>query len=417
MIKECKFRTNQTAFKLKLSLIVLVLIANYSDGFAEIYSPFPVQYLTSNADLVLVGEVVVSQHGEAKIKVERVVKGEWKDENTTASFTQDIVPIDMANIVIAKEYGLFFLRREQEKFFSVDRRRLILPIRRGFDEWKRLDVLSTVRAALLHTAQGPSVFSKEGEKIAQAYHNLPDQYRYSQTFAMYPMNVMAVKYLAEPTYDKYQRVIPSQGRVVEALRNMLPTEDVLLRGALFSTLLTLGQFDMLDSAIKYIDGQERISGESNRAQVARLADDIASAISFVSDEKYTAVLGRLLKHRDVKVRRSAVYALRTISDDVHFFNLTIRYPDRKRDDTVKTPEEIKALRSKLVPLFIMALDDEDQLVRKDAIHGMGGLFVDSPLPPEFLGALESLPKEEVDQQLIVQWKRWWQNQGRNEFEL
>lgn len=392
---------------------------------ARIISSVSLQRLTIESEVVVKGRVFAIENSTVgnqivTIEVDKIIKGKW--ENKPVVFKLPEVPFPLLNRLMIGEYCLFFLREENGMVKPTDPFHIALPVREGMlpNNLPIENVLAAVQEEMLFTAQGPSVLSKDDqnkEKLQIDTSRKLNRAGLAYVYPVFPMNVMAVQYLAEPTYDEYQHVIPSQGHVVEALRNMLPTEDVLLRGALFSTLLTLGQFDMLDPAIKYIDRQERISGESNRAQVARLADDIASAISLVSDEKYTTLLGRLLKHRDVRVRRSAVYALRTISDDVHLFNLTIRYPESKRDDKVKTPEEIKVLRAKLAPLFITALDDEDQLVRKGAIHGIGGLFVDSPLPSEFLGALESLPKEEVDQQLIVQWKRWWQNQGRNEFEL
>lgn len=373
------------------------------------------QRLVSQSEIVIKGRIVSTQGpiiGErtALIKVDAVFKGTWKDQ--PLHFSVPSMPLQLINVLQPDEYAVFFLKKVDGKVIPADPFHIMLPIREGrISAIKPVDTLSEVREEMLFTAKGPSEISEEDkykqnirEEGARKF-NRPD---IIDALRPLPMNVVAVKYLAEPKYNEHSEVVPNNDDVTKALRNLLPTPDVLLRGALFATLLTRGQFDMLQPAIKYINDQERNSTPENRAQVKAIVNDIAGAISHVTDKKYVPVLGALLEHENWWVRDSAIIALRHIGQST--------FPYRNQSPAAqKNAPEVEQLRARLVPLLMSALDDEREGIRRQALWSLSEV-ARKPWGPYVLDELEKNAKPEGEQKLIAQWKEWWQSEGRKEFE-
>jgi hypothetical protein len=252
---------------------------------------------------------------------------------------------------------------------------------------------------------GPATFSKEDEakskifvKIAQKYN----QYAFAKDIHPIPINVKAVRYLAEPTFDNYGNVIPSHEHEAKALKTLLSTDKspTLLRGAVLTTLLTLGQFDVLDEAVRFIDTTQQIPLAQKNVQISDEAAGLAQTIRFVNGAKYIPDLGNLLQNKNLEVRRSAITALANfVYQSTPFGKPMINLKD-----------------SVTLPFLIKALDDSDSEVRHRALRALPRATNKPSWDPPRLptGYLDIAPKEE--QKLIAQWKQWWKSEGSKAFD-
>jgi hypothetical protein len=256
---------------------------------------------------------------------------------------------------------------------------------------------------LLFTALGPSNFSLEDEKkrkLAQEAALKFNRPELAYSSRVVPMNVMAVRYLAQRPRNEYGEAIPPDEKVVTALRPLLSSEDVLLRGAVIQTLLTLGQFDVIDAAVQFIDAKEQNATDENREQVFEQARAIANAIAFVRDPQYVSALGALLKHQDEVVRRSAIAALRYITEDL--------VPRGKPLDTL----------SKVTPLpfLLKALDNKDAAVRYQAVWALSRAAGKRDWYPDYGIPWDKSFDPQAEKQSVARWKQWWADTGQAEFE-
>lgn len=403
-------------------LVMATMLIDSSDSFAFISSKVSLQRLVSQSEIVLKGQIISIDGpaiGEktALIKVDAVFKGDWVEQ--PLYFTVPSMPLQLINILQPKEYAIFFLKKVEGKVVPSDPFHIMVPIREGrLPAVDAKGALAEVRQEMVFTAKGTSKISEESSykhnivvEGARKF-NRPDLVNELRPF---PMNVTAVKHLAESGYNEYGEVIPNDDDVTKALRDLLPTPDVLLRGALFATLLTRGQFDMLEPAVRYINDKERNSTVQNRAQVAAITNDVAKAISHVRDRKYVRILGPLLQHPNRTVRDAAFTALRSTSHEVIVFVNRHRQEDAPRPG-VEEQKEIEALRSQLVPWFVIALDDEDENISYWAAETLAGILGGIPFPSPFQDGMDENAQRAARRELTVQWKGWWENEGRKEFE-
>ncbi|MEO6906621.1 MAG: HEAT repeat domain-containing protein [Abditibacteriaceae bacterium] len=341
-----KFNCSHTA-KFYVTAVIVMLCSlglSHQKAFALQRGTSPAS-LTKSSEIIVRGRITAIEgenlykQGEAHIQVDSVIKGKW--DGKPLYFTLPDAPLPLINWLVVGEYGLFFLKSVDGKNVPVDPFNIMLPIREGMPASEESqDALSSVQDEILFTALGPSVLSKEDQYKQQEFGT-----SIAKMFPLTTMNLTALGYLAKPAYGDYGIVIPSNEHAANALRTLLSTNksNTILRGAILSTLLALGQFDVLDEAIKFVGSvpYEKTAG-------------VIGAIGYVNGSQYVPALGNLLKSHHVEMRRSAVTALSTTV----FSSITYDKPVKNLKDSVT------------LPFLMEALDDSDSEVRLRALQAL-----------------------------------------------
>ena len=357
--------------------------------------------LTKTSEIIVRGRITAIEgenlykQGEAHIQVDSVIKGKW--DGKPLYFTLPDAPLPLINWLVVGEYGLFFLKSVDGKNVPVDPFNIILPVREGMSPSEdSQDALASVQHELLFTALGPPVFTKEDQYKQQEFST-----SIAKMFPLTTMNLTALGYLAVPVWDGYLHVVPSNEHAATALRALLSTSksNTTLRGAILSTLLALGQFDVLDESVKFVNTVRQTPSADRNPYHAGAAAGVARAIGYVNGVKYVPVLGSLLQNQDVAMRRSAAMAL-----------WSTVLSSNSNGEPVKTLKD-----SVTLPFLIEALDDSDSQVRLRALQALPIAANKRFWNPPTLIQGKIPPTEE--QKLIAQWKQWWKDEGSKAFDI
>lgn len=157
------------------------------------------------------------------------------------------------------------------------------------------------------------------------------------------------------------------------LKQLEGVKDSVVKGQSFAARIELGDFSCINDAVHYI---EQVSSESG-LEVQKAKSAICSAIETIRDSKIVSQLNILTEHPDELLRKSVVYALRSIHD----------------------------LSS--VPYFIRRLRDSNPDIRYNAVMGLAEA---TKKYQEWAPAIDTFHKDET--QYIQRWEAWWTQEGK-----
>jgi hypothetical protein len=161
-------------------------------------------------------------------------------------------------------------------------------------------------------------------------------------------------------------------RSTEAIRMIASGSTPDFQGLAYRALLRLGDFSLLDQAIRYAE-QPAQELELRRLQLA-----VAEAIGDIEDRSVVPALNSLLSSPSVDLRRAAAMALRTIGD----------------------PSGAGSL--------VRALDDSDRDVQYDAVMALSSVAGASPDNAPARDIFDQAPAKYLNY-----WKSWWDTSGRS----
>ena len=158
----------------------------------------------------------------------------------------------------------------------------------------------------------------------------------------------------------------------QAIRNIATaSSDPDFQGLAYIALIRLGDYSLLDGAIRYAEQP------AQNLEVQRRQAGIAAAIGDIRDESVLPKLNSLLSSSSVSLRRAAAKALRGISD-----------PSSAR-------------------FLVRALDDSDADVQYDAVMALAEISGASPANAPARDIFNQNPAE-----YLGYWKNWWATSGK-----
>ncbi len=394
---------------LRFALAVLCFTLTPKQALAYFVHPLSAGHLAAEAGLVVRGRVVdVSRANPkrvlARLEVDEVLKGDCKGRSLTVAYDPPSM-FGGVDGLVKDEYALFFLSRSGSLLVPTDEQNIKIPIRLGrlAAPGEAGDVLALVREELLFTAAGPASLSAEGQLFQrvqermQKHQSLADLelgnsfYLLRQDAAL---NTIAAWQLGE---------LPPEPRALALLRSLLGSADRDLKQAAVTALLNLKEPEALQAAVEFIDSAPKSLSKrlismnyGGDAEMLSAIEDFHS-----SDPEVVAELGSMLKHPSVELRRAAIGALASLYHG-----------------PIRSDRPLHSLREAFsVPFLAQALDDEDLVVRYEAMSGLADITDNHIWRPSYNRATHNgvaPPSSPEEQKFVAHWKKWWES-ARAEF--
>ncbi len=380
-----------------LSYFVLLLITiNFmtNEAKATLSGPLYIPYLESKSELIVKGRVIGVQKPTTnggkrigEIRVDRVIKGDWKQEIIILSYPPDSVMGPRIDTLKEGQNAVFFLKLGEKGAVPVDASHIMVPIQAGRpllpDE--PTAPLERIREELLFTAATEILDIGQGQKdnVPQAVNNTFD-------FALMglPANAVAAQQLGN---------FPVEERTIALLEKLAVNPNRLLCGAAIESLLKLNQPNALVLARDYLRVSNSPEGLATNAQIQR--DAVIHAIQRFKDVKAIDLLGEMLTSNDPKIRISAIRSLRQTGR-------LLKKPGRP----------LNQLKEGLtIPYLIKALDDSSPEVRFQTIWALSEITSKPHWFPNFRYQDKDF-NPDTEKKIIEQWKEWWRVEGKPLFD-